>query len=119
MKTDWPLTQNEVDIYRYLYYDHYKVLVFKGIREEEDLVLAMKKPLDEVGWSFSRFMDYKSIDLMQRLVTQYANAHVDSGASTEPMTSKAEYRHYDPNYGALTLKDNDRSDDPDIPKNTH
>ena len=119
MRTDLPLTQKEVDIYRFLYYDNYKKLYTKGLREEEDLRLAMTSALDSVGWSWNLFMEYKSIDFMQRLVYDYSDELVKSGARTEPMTSREEYRHYDPNYGALRLKDNDKSDDPDIGQNSH
>jgi hypothetical protein len=117
MKSDWPLTQKEVDVYRFLYYDQYKALKLKGLTSEEDIRWAMESALNSVDWTWDRFMDYKSIDFMQRLVFEYSHELVKQGLRTEPMTSNPEYRHYDPNYGALRLKDNSRSSDPDKEQN--
>ena len=113
MRSDWPLTHKEVEIYRHLYYEVYKPLIKSGV-EIEEVPDLMEKSLAQVGWSWSRFEDYKSIDLMQRLVLDYSHDLVNSGSRNQPMTSNEEYRAYDPNYGALRLKDNDRSEDPDI-----
>lgn len=111
MRSDWPLTEKEVETYRHLYYEVYKPLVKQGV-EESEIPEAMEKAFSQTGWTWSQFEDYKSIDLMQRLVFEYSHELVQSGARTEPMTSKPEYRSYDPNYGALILKDETRSEDP-------
>ena len=112
MKTNWPLTQKEVEIYKILYYSHYKPLVKVSI-EEDYIQPKMKKILDYYDWSWRRFMDYKSIDLMQRLVFEHAHDYIKNGISGDIMTSNEEYRAYDPNFGALRLKDNSKSEDPD------
>lgn len=44
---------------------------------------------------------------MQRLVFEYSHEI----NPLKPMTSNEEYRAYDPNYGALILKDSALSDD--------
>lgn len=112
MRNDLPLTQKEVEIYRHIYYKVYKPLAQLRL-EESEIQDQMTKDLEIVGWTYRQFSDYKSIDLMQRLILDYSHELVLSGHSKVPMTSKEEYRHYDPNYGALRLKDNDLSSDPD------
>ena len=112
MKTDWPLTEKEVETYRTLYYDHYKTLSKQGIQREE-IKSQMQPVLDMHDWSFARFEDYISIYMFQRLVFEHAHTYVKEGISTDIMTSKPEYHVYDPNFGALRLKDNERSEDPD------
>jgi len=112
MTKDLPLTEKEVKIYQTIYYDHYKPLIKQGLEEDEikDMLLPV---LEYHGWTWRIFEEYKSIDFMQRLVFEYSHDLLNSGHRTEPMTSTEEYRQYDPNFGALRLKDNSRSDDPD------
>jgi len=110
MNPNWPLTKKEVETYQGLYYFHYKPKSKLGYSQEE-IELAMAAVLEDVGWDWSRFSDYRSIDLMQRLVFEYSHQLVSSGHCAEPMTSKPEYRAYDPNFGAMRLKNDTLSED--------
>lgn len=112
MKQDYPLTEKEIQIYRTLYYDHYKALAKEGM-DESMIRLKMKNILNYYDWSWRRFEDYRSIDFMQRLVFEHSDAYIKNGLSNKPLTSYEEYRQYDPNYGALRLKDKDKTEDPD------
>jgi hypothetical protein len=110
MNPDYPLTQKEVDIYQELYYHHYKPLSLKFKDDQEIVKEKMKPLLENYGWTWRMFQDYKSIDMFQRLVFEYSH----SISTIKPMTSYPEYRHYDPNHGALRLKSNEFSDDKDV-----
>ena len=113
MRTDLPLTEKEVKLYQHFYYDVYRPLFKDGFSESE-IRSKMKPQLDEVNWNFRLFDEYKSIDSMQRFVFDHAYDLVILGIADKPFTSFPEYRCYDPNYGALRLKDNQKSEDPDI-----
>lgn len=112
MKTTYQLTEENVKIYRALYYGHYKPLVKEGFSEGE--IRAKLKPiLAEFGWSWRVFEDFKSIDLAQRFAFEYSYSLVLSGKNKNPIHFLEAYRAYDPNQGALRLKDNSLSEDPD------
>lgn len=116
MRTDLELTEEVVKIYRDIYYDHYKPLLKKHENDQESpLFLKEFLPvLNRYGWDLDLFLDFKSIDMMQRLVFEYSHELMNQGLRSEPMTSRPEYRHYDPNHGALRLKCPIRSEDKDI-----
>lgn len=109
MNLNYLITQKEVDIYQKLYYQHYKPLSL-NYSDEKSIKERMVNVLKSVDWTWKKFMDYKSIDLFQRLVFEYSH----SISNLSPMISYPEYRIYDPNYGALRLKDNRFSEDKDI-----
>jgi hypothetical protein len=112
MRRNYQLSIETVEVYQKLYYFHYKPLVKLGL-SEGDIRITLAPVLLEFGWSWRQFSDFMNIDLMQRLVFEHSNDLVVAGARTKPMTSRPEYRHYDPNYGALRLKNNALSEDPD------
>lgn len=112
MRNDWPLTEKDVHAYRDLYYNHYKIYKSKNYTDHETQC-KMTKVLAEHDWTWRRFLDYLSIDRMQRLVFEHSADLMLAGARSSPLTAKEDYKSYDPNNGALRLKDNNLSDDPD------
>lgn len=105
MRYDYPLTKKEVKIYRELYYLHYKPLYLK-FRDLDIVKTEMAQILNSHGWSWRIFNDYRSIDIFQRLVFE----HSHDISSFKPMTSNEDSKVYDPNYGALILKDSSLSE---------
>lgn len=114
MTKNLPLTPEIVATYQELYYEHYKSLVVKHKSDtSQNFRNEFKKCLEKVNWTYHNFMEYKSIDMMQRLVFDHSHDLVLAGVRTKPMTCREEYRSYDPNYGALRLKCPKRTQDPD------
>jgi hypothetical protein len=114
MNANWAINEETVEIYRTLYYDHFKPLLKEFETEEsKDFQDKFSFFLKKYNWSWDQFQDYRSIDRMQRLVFDYSHELVKLGIRVEPMTSRPEFRSYDPNYGALRLKCPIRSQDPD------
>lgn len=113
---DFQITLTNEIVYNYqeLYYNYYKPITklldpkdpnFRTLLRNE-----MKPYLEKVGWSFKYFETLVSIDLFQRLV--YDTQFMKDGRKLN-YKSNEEYRHLDPNYGALRLKCLKRTEQPD------
>ena len=109
------LTPEIVTIYRDLYYERYKPLLYQikddrltPTEQNAFLKEQMSFYLDAYNWSWKYFQTIMSIDFMQRLVYD-----MKLYGHSVKMTSYKEYRHLDPNFGALRLKCSLRTEAPD------
>lgn len=113
-KKDIYLTEEIVAIYREIYYEHYKPiaqLINPNDNNYRDLFKKEMAPvLNKFNWTLRYFEELMSIDFFQRLV--YDMKFTKDGHKLK-MESYPEYRHLDPNFGALRLKCPRRTDQPD------
>ncbi len=107
------LTPEIVKTYQDLYYEHYKPLVkLLNPNNPKNFSLFIKEfsvHLKKYNWTWPFFEALLSIDFMQRLV-------YDLKLEGHKMKSYPEYRHLDPNFGALRLKCLKRTEMPDTVK---
>jgi hypothetical protein len=113
-KKDIYLTEEIVSIYREIYYEHYKPIA-KLINPNDPNYRELYKNemmpvLNKFGWTLRYFEEIMSIDLFQRFV--YDTKFMKHGDKLK-LESYPEYRHLDPNYGALRLKCPLRTEQPD------
>jgi hypothetical protein len=113
-KKEIQLTPEIVAIYREIYYEHYKPIA-KLINPNDPNYRQLFKNemtpiLEKFGWTLRYFEQLQSIDLFQRLV--YDTQFMENGRQLK-YQSYPEYRHLDPNYGALRLKCPERTEQPD------
>src|SRR5690606_34709465 len=113
-KKDIHLTPEIVAIYREIYYEHFKPIAKLINPNDPNYRQLFQKEISPVlakfGWTLRYFEQLQSIDLFQRMV--YDTKFMEGGRKLN-YKSYPEYRHLDPNYGALRLKCPIRSEQPD------